>query len=132
MPISRNMVARLIARLPAVVAGKTYEDDPHSFRSLKKSGTIAAREPELPGDAAQNPLLVYVYKALALELEQEHKEVMLLALATETVDLEKEPEPTTILPALGGGANGLIGVAWLTKASQQEMNRGCVICAEML
>jgi hypothetical protein len=128
------MVARLIARLPAVVAGKTYEDDPHSFRSLKKSGTIAAREPELPGDAAQNPLLVYVYKALALELEQEHKEVMLLALATETVDLEKEPEPTTILPALGGGggANCLIGVAMLTKASQQQMKRGCVNFAEIL
>ena len=96
------MVARLIARLPAVVAGKTYEDDPHSFRSLRKSDTIAAREPELPGDAAQNPLLVYMYEALALELELDHKEVLLLALATETVDLKKEPEPTAILPAEGG------------------------------
>ena len=75
MPISRKMVARLIARLPAVVAGKTYEYDPHSFRSLRKSDTIAAREPELPGDAAHKTLLVYMYEALALEQKQ-----LLLAL----------------------------------------------------
>jgi hypothetical protein len=96
------MVARLIARLPAVVASKTYEDNPHSFRSLRKSDTTAAREPELPGDAAQNPLRVYMYEALALELEQDHKEVLLLALAMETVDLKKEPEPMAILLAPGG------------------------------
>jgi hypothetical protein len=70
MPISQKMVAQLVARLPAVVAGRKYEDDPHSFRSLRKSNTIAAREPELPGDAAQNPLLVYMYEALALEQKQ--------------------------------------------------------------
>ena len=74
MPISRKTVARLIARLPAVVVSKTYGDDPLSFRSLRKSGTIAAREPELLGHAAQNPLLVYImYEALALELEQDQE-----------------------------------------------------------
>jgi hypothetical protein len=67
------MVARLIARLPAVVVSKTYGDDPLSFRSLRKSGTIAAREPELLGHAAQNPLLVYMYEALALELEHDQE-----------------------------------------------------------
>jgi hypothetical protein len=96
------MVAQLVARLPAVVVGKTHEDDPHSFRSLRKSDNIAARERELPDDASQNPLLVYTYEALALELEQDHKEVLLLALATETIDLKKEPERTAILPAPGG------------------------------
>ena len=56
------MVAWLIVRLPAGVASKTYEDDPLSFRSLRKSGTIAGREPELPSDVAHNSLLVvYIY-----------------------------------------------------------------------
>jgi hypothetical protein len=110
-------VARLIAHMPAGVASKTYEDDPLSFRSLRKSGTIAAREPELPGDAAPNPLLAYMYGALALELEQDHKEVLLLALATEPVDLKKEPEPTTTLPSLGGGGGG----KWFGRNRQETL-----------
>ena len=119
------MVAWLIVRLPAGVASKTYEDDPHSFCSLKKSDTIAAREPEIPGDAAQNPLLVYMYEALVLEQEQNHKEVLLLALATKTVDpgvdLKKEPEPTAILPGPRGGGK------WFDRGSpvdQGETTRG--------
>jgi hypothetical protein len=107
MPISRKTVARLIARLPAVVVSKTYGDDPLSFRSLRKSGTIAAREPEVPGDAARNLLLVYMYEALALVSKQDHTEVLLLPAgagdgAGRRVDLKKEPEPTATLPAPGG------------------------------
>ena len=121
MPTSRKMdVAWLVARLPAVAAGETYEDDPHSFCSLRKSVSSHAREPELPGDAAPNPLLAYMCGALALELEQDHKEVLLLALATEPVDLKKEPEPTAILPAPGGGK-------WFDRGSpvdQGETTRG--------
>ena len=41
-----------------------------------------------------------------------------MPVATEMVDLKKEPKPTAILPALGGPANGLIGVARLTTARQ--------------
>jgi hypothetical protein len=101
------MVARLVARLPAVVASKTYEDDPHSFRSLRKSDRSSHRANQnyLASDAAQNSLLVYtsMYEALALELEQDHKEVLLLALATETADLKKEPEQWRSCRPQGGG-----------------------------
>jgi hypothetical protein len=126
MPISRKMVARLVARLPAVAAGKTYEDDPHSFRSLRKSDTIAAREPELPDDAAHKTLLIYMYEALVLEQKQ-----LLLALESEPGDLKKEPEPTATLPAPGGAANGLIGVARLAKARQQgDGNPSCLVSSK--
>ena len=40
----------------------------------------------------------------------------------------KEPEPTATLPALGGAANGLIGVARLAKARQQgDGNPSCLV-----
>ena len=72
MPISRQMeVARLVAHLPAVAAREIYEDDPHSFCSLRKSVSSHAREPNVPGDAAHQTLLVYMYEALALEQKQE-------------------------------------------------------------
>ena len=77
---------------PSRIEGTTYKDDSLSFRSLRKSCIIAARERELHGDATQNPLLVYAYEAL--ELEQEHKEVPPMALVTEPEDLKKGPEPT--------------------------------------
>jgi hypothetical protein len=95
MPTSRKMdVAWLVARLPAVAAGETYEDDPHSFRSLRKSVSSQAREPELPGDATQNPPLVYKYEALALEQKQ-----LLLALESKLGNLKQEPEPTATMSA---------------------------------
>ena len=49
----------------------------------------------------------------------DHKEVRLLALATEPDDLKKEPEPTAIFAGPMGAANGLVGVARLTKARHQ-------------
>ena len=81
MPIT-TMEAWLVARLPAVVAGKTYEDDSLSFRSHKKIvASQSARAHRwhivaISAAAAHNPLLEYMYEAL----EQEHKGVPMLAL----------------------------------------------------
>jgi hypothetical protein len=62
MPIT-TMEARLVARLPAVVAGKTYEDDSLSFRSHQKIvASQSARAHRwhivaISAAAAHNPLL---------------------------------------------------------------------------
>jgi hypothetical protein len=98
------MEARLVARLFAVVAWKTYEDDSLSFRSHKKIvASQSARAHRwhivaISAAAAHNPLLEYMYEAL----KQEHKGVPMLALAPEPHDLKKEPELTAILTAPRG------------------------------
>ena len=102
MPISRKMdVARLVARLLAIAVGETYEDDPHSFCSLRKSVSSHAREPELPGDAAHQTLLVYMYEALAREQKQKLLQ-KLLALESEPGDLKQEPVLTRYYWPQGG------------------------------
>ena len=61
MPVTPMAVHGLIAvEEPSRAEGTTYKDDPLSFCSLRKSCIITARELELLGDAAQNPLLVYI------------------------------------------------------------------------
>ena len=76
MPIT-TMEAWLVARLPAVVAWQTYEDDALSYRSHKKIvASQSARAHRwhivaISAVAAHNPLLEYMHEAL----EQEHKGV---------------------------------------------------------
>jgi hypothetical protein len=64
-----------------------------------------------------------------LALKQKHELLQkLLALDSEPGDLKQEPEPTATLPALGGAAYGLIGVARLAKARQQgDSNPSCLV-----
>jgi putative lipoic acid-binding regulatory protein len=100
MPIT-TMGARLVARLPAVVARQTYEDDSLSFRSQKSARTHHWHTVAISVAATHNPLLEYMHDAL----EQEHNGVPMLALAPEPEDLNKELGPTSTLPAPGGVAN---------------------------
>ena len=124
------MEARLVARLPAVVAWQTYEDDSLSFRSLKKNvASQSARAHHwhivaISAAAAHNPLLEYMYEAL----EQEHKGVPMLALAPEPEDLKHEPEPTAILTAQGGASSCLTWSPRSEKVARQTSQLGNPSC----
>jgi hypothetical protein len=129
MPIT-TIEAWLVARLPAVVAWQTYEDDSLSFRSLKKNVALQSARAHhwhivaISAAAAHNPLLEYMYEALG----QEHKGVPMLALAPEPEDLKKESEPTAILAAPGGASSCLTWIKRSDKVARQTSQLGNPRC----